>query len=46
MGSDCRAPEADKLIENYRRVIDLTRPEIVPYPEFDCGAERAEYDPS
>jgi predicted nucleic acid-binding protein len=25
-------PEADKLIENYRRVIDLTSPEIVPYP--------------
>ncbi len=26
------APEADKLIENYRRVIALTSPEIVPYP--------------
>jgi predicted nucleic acid-binding protein len=26
------APEADKLIENYRRLIDLTSPEIVPYP--------------
>jgi predicted nucleic acid-binding protein len=25
-------PEADKIIENYRRVIDLTSPEIVPYP--------------
>jgi predicted nucleic acid-binding protein len=25
-------PEADKLIENYRRVIDLTSPEIVSYP--------------
>jgi predicted nucleic acid-binding protein len=27
------APEADKLIENYRRLIDLTSPEIVPYPD-------------
>jgi predicted nucleic acid-binding protein len=26
------APEADKLLENYRRLIDLTNPEIVPYP--------------
>jgi hypothetical protein len=26
-------PEADKLIENYRRLIDLTSPEIVPYPD-------------
>jgi predicted nucleic acid-binding protein len=27
------APEGDKLIQNYRRVIDLTSPEIVPYPD-------------
>jgi predicted nucleic acid-binding protein len=27
------APEADKLIENHRRLIDLTSPELVPYPD-------------
>jgi predicted nucleic acid-binding protein len=27
-------PEADKLIENYRRLIGLTSPEIVPYPDL------------
>ena len=27
------APEADKLIENYRRLIDLASPEIVQYPD-------------
>lgn len=28
------AAEADKLIENYRRLIDLTSPEMVPYPDL------------
>jgi predicted nucleic acid-binding protein len=27
------APEGDKLIQNYRRVIDLTSPQMVPYPD-------------
>jgi predicted nucleic acid-binding protein len=27
--------EADKLIENYRRLIQLTRPETIPYPDAD-----------
>jgi len=27
------APDAEKLLENYRRLIDLTNPEIVPYPD-------------
>ena len=26
---------ADALIENYRRLIELTRPEIVPYPDAE-----------
>ena len=31
--------EADELIENYRRLIQLTRPESIPYP--DAAAVRA-----
>jgi predicted nucleic acid-binding protein len=27
------APQADKLLQNYRRLIDLTNPEIVSYPD-------------
>lgn len=27
------SPEADKLIEQYRRLIKLTNPEVVPYPD-------------
>jgi predicted nucleic acid-binding protein len=27
-----RAEEADELIENYRRLIELTKPELIPYP--------------
>jgi predicted nucleic acid-binding protein len=26
------ADEAEKLIENYRRLIELTKPELIPYP--------------
>jgi hypothetical protein len=26
------AEEAEKLIENYRRLIELTKPELIPYP--------------
>ena len=25
--------EADLVIENYRRLVDLTKPELVPYPD-------------
>jgi len=28
------AADADKLIESYRRLIDLTSPEMVPYPDL------------
>ena len=28
-----RADDADQLIEDYRRLIKLTNPEVVPYPE-------------
>lgn len=34
------ALDADKLVKNYRRLIELTAPEIVPYP--DLGAVRGE----
>jgi predicted nucleic acid-binding protein len=27
--------EADELIENYRRLIQLTKPELIPYPDAD-----------
>lgn len=27
--------DADKLIENYRRLIQLTKPELIPYPNAD-----------
>lgn len=27
--------EADKLIENYRRLIQLIKPELIPYPDAD-----------
>jgi hypothetical protein len=27
--------EADELIENYRGLIQLTRPELIPYPDAD-----------
>src|SRR5271154_2738243 len=26
------AMDADELIENYRRLIELTKPELIPYP--------------
>ncbi len=29
------SPAADKLIEDYHRLIKLTAPEVVPYPECD-----------
>ena len=35
-------PAGDKLIENYRRLIDLTGPEIVPYP--DSAAVRSAWN--
>ena len=38
------APEADKLLKNYRRLIDLTSPEIVPYPDSAAVPERTEND--
>ena len=28
--------DAEQLIENYRRLIRLTNPELVPYPDKDC----------
>ena len=28
--------QQDKLIENYRRLVELTRPELVPYPHADA----------
>ena len=27
--------DADELIENYRRLIQLTKPELIPYPDAD-----------
>ena len=30
-----RADEAEELIENYRRLIELTKPESIPYPDAD-----------
>jgi len=33
------ADEAEKLIENYRRLIELTKPELIPYPSADTVAE-------
>ena len=27
--------EADELIENYRRLVQFTRPELIPYPDAD-----------
>jgi len=30
------AASADKLIENYRALVKLTRPEVIPYPEADA----------
>ncbi len=27
--------DADELIENYRRLIQLTKPELIPYPDTD-----------
>jgi predicted nucleic acid-binding protein len=30
------AGEADELIENYRGLIQLTRPEVIPYPDADA----------
>jgi len=30
------AASADKMIENYRGLIKLTRPELIPYPEADA----------
>jgi len=29
------ALDADQLIENYRRLIQLTKPELIPYPDAD-----------
>ena len=29
------SPEAEELIDNYRRLIKLTKPELVPYPDAD-----------
>src|ERR1700722_2469524 len=28
--------QADALVEDYRRLIQLTKPEVVPYPELDA----------
>jgi predicted nucleic acid-binding protein len=28
--------KADELIENYRRLIQLTKPELIPYPDADA----------
>lgn len=30
------APEADRLIESYRRLIEFTNPELIPYPSLDA----------
>jgi predicted nucleic acid-binding protein len=34
------AQEGDKLIQNYRRVIDLTSPQMVPYPDAVRNARK------
>jgi predicted nucleic acid-binding protein len=31
--------QAEKLIENYRRLVQLTRPEVIPYPPVDSVAK-------
>lgn len=32
--------EANKLIDNYHRLVKLTRPELVPYPDVDAVRSR------
>jgi hypothetical protein len=38
--------DADQLIEDYRRLIKLTNPEYVPYPEKRLGSIKSSFDPS